>query len=80
MPYPPRTLVRESAVDQLNPRRGTEIVHVAVAWQVREVDYDRIQLVDAADVVHVGVDLVPQPEVEREVRCTCQSSCTNAAT
>ena len=45
-----------------------EVVQVPAAFAFQERLHDRIDLVVAGDVLDVGVQLVPQPEVDREVR------------
>ena len=61
-------LVRASAVDQLKPSRGPTLLVSRCRGPVHKRRHDRIQLVDAADVVHVGVDFVADAEIQREAR------------
>ena len=68
MPYPPRMLVRASGVDQLNPSRGAQLLVSRRRSPVDERRDDRVELVDAADVVDVGIDFVADAEVQRQPR------------
>ena len=45
-----------------------EVVQVPAAFAFQERLHDWVDLVVAGDVLDVGVQLVPQPEIEREVR------------
>ena len=61
-------LVRASWVDQLKPILGAQLLVSRCRGSVTKSDDDRIQLVHAADVVHVGIELVAHAEVQRQLR------------
>ena len=52
----------------VEPDPRAEVVPIARARALQERLHDRVDLVDAADVLDVGVDLVPEPEVQRQRR------------
>src|SRR5262245_320501 len=45
-----------------------EVVLVAVTRAVEERQNERIQLVRAADVLYISIELVPEAQIERELR------------